>query len=101
MHPKSWTDFWRCIFLCQEKKKFNTKYSPEFKIAVIMDMRENHMRYSETARKYGLGTKSDGARKSFTTSSMGTHILGRRSGRVHDRTSRKEKHGQTEETAIG
>ena len=32
---------------------------------------------------------------SFTTSSMGTHILGRRSGRFHDRTSRKEKHGQT------
>ena len=26
---------------------------------------------------------------------MGTHILGRRSGRFHDRTSRKEKHGQT------
>ena len=33
-------------------KKFNTKYSPEFKIAVIMDMRENHMSYKETARKY-------------------------------------------------
>ena len=38
---------------------------------------------------------------SFTTSSMGTHILGRRSGRFHDRTSRKEKHGQTEKTVFG
>ena len=28
------------------------KYSPEFKICVIMDMREHHMSYSETMRKY-------------------------------------------------
>ncbi len=34
------------------KKKFNTKYSPEFKIAVIMDMRENQLSYRETVRKY-------------------------------------------------
>lgn len=38
------------------KKKFNTKYSPEFKIAVIMDMRENHLSYRETARKYNIGS---------------------------------------------
>ena len=38
------------------KKKFNTKYSPEFKIAVIMDMRENHLSYRETARKYTIGS---------------------------------------------
>lgn len=37
-------------------KKFNTKYSPEFKIAVIMDMRENHLSYRETARKYNIGS---------------------------------------------
>ena len=37
------------------KKKFNTKYSAEFKIAVIMDMRENHLSYRETARKYKIG----------------------------------------------
>ena len=29
------------IFMSREKK-FNTKYSPEFKLSVIMDMRENH-----------------------------------------------------------
>ena len=33
-------------------KRFQTKYSSEFKIAVIMDMRENHMSYKETACKY-------------------------------------------------
>lgn len=38
------------------KKKFNTKYSPEFKLSVIMDMRENHLSYRETARKYNIGS---------------------------------------------
>lgn len=49
------------IFMSREKK-FNTKYSAEFKISVIMDMRENHLGYCETVRKYGLGsTQSGGA----------------------------------------
>ena len=38
------------------EKKFNTKYSPEFKIAVIMDMRETHLSYRQTARKYNIGS---------------------------------------------
>ncbi len=39
------------------KKKTNKKYSPEFKIAVIIDMRKNHLGYGETVRKYwGVGT---------------------------------------------
>lgn len=33
-------------------KKFNTKYSPEFKISVILDMREHGLSYSDTMRKY-------------------------------------------------
>ena len=41
------------------KKEFNTKYSPEFKIAVIMDMRENNLSYRETARKYWAGERED------------------------------------------
>ena len=36
------------------------KYSAEFKESVIMDMRENHLGYRETARKYGLVTSSMG-----------------------------------------
>ncbi len=44
----------------ERKKEFNTKYSPEFKIAVIMDMRENHMSYSDTVRKYwGVKTRTE------------------------------------------
>lgn len=36
----------------RKKGTKNTKYSPEFKITVIMDMRENHLGYMETTRKY-------------------------------------------------
>ena len=32
------------------------KHSPEFKLSVIMDMRENHLSYRETARKYSIGS---------------------------------------------
>ena len=42
------------------KKKFNTKYSPEFKLSVIMDMRENHLSYRETVHKYRLGDPNIG-----------------------------------------
>lgn len=39
----------------ERKKKFNTKYSPEFKLSVIMDMREHGLSYHEVVRKYNLG----------------------------------------------
>lgn len=42
------------------EKKFNTKYSPEFKLSVILDMREHCLGYKETARKYGLVKQSFG-----------------------------------------
>ena len=35
------------------------KYSAEFKIRVIMDMRENRLGYRETARKYDLVRQSE------------------------------------------
>lgn len=41
-----------------KKKEFNTKYSPEFKVSVILDMREHGMSYNDTVRKYcGLNVK--------------------------------------------
>ena len=36
----------------KERKRINKKYSPEFKISVILDMRNNHLGYKETMRKY-------------------------------------------------
>ena len=35
----------------------NKRYSAEFKIHVIMDMREHHLGYKETVRKYWEGSK--------------------------------------------
>lgn len=38
----------------------NKKYSAELKIRAIMDMRENHLSYHETVRKYDLGNDQTG-----------------------------------------
>ena len=43
----------------KRKKEWNTKYSPEFKISVILDMREHRLGYRETARKYKLTVTSE------------------------------------------
>ena len=39
------------IFMAKKRKK-QKKYSSEFKIGVILDMREHHLGYCETVRKY-------------------------------------------------
>ena len=39
----------------------NKNYSPEFKISVIMDMREHHLSYCETVRKYLHGVSPTSA----------------------------------------
>ena len=42
----------------------NKVYSAEFKIGIIMDMREHHLSYHETVRKYEIGNdKTSGARQ--------------------------------------
>ncbi|MBQ8510445.1 MAG: helix-turn-helix domain-containing protein [Clostridia bacterium] len=40
-----------------KKGQIQRKYSPEFKIRVIMDMREHHLCYNEVVRKYWDITK--------------------------------------------
>ncbi|MBE5753415.1 MAG: helix-turn-helix domain-containing protein [Clostridiales bacterium] len=35
-------------------KRTNKKYSPKFKLSVILDMRNNHLGYKETMRKYRI-----------------------------------------------
>ena len=44
-------------------KRKNRVYSAEFKVSVIMDMREHHLGYREAVRKYeiGSGNSSGGA----------------------------------------
>lgn len=41
------------------------KYSPEFKIDVIMDMREHRMSYHEAVRKYELGNDQTGGARAM------------------------------------
>ena len=38
-----------------KKGSAQKRYSAEFKVSVIMDMRKHHLGYCETARKYDLG----------------------------------------------
>lgn len=42
------------IFM-SKKGNVQKRYSAEFKLSVIMDMRKHHLGYCETARKYNLG----------------------------------------------
>ena len=42
----------RCIFFMAKKGTKYKKYSPDFKLSVIMDMRESHLSYHETMRRY-------------------------------------------------
>ncbi len=44
-----------------KKGQKQKKYSAEFKICVIMDMREHRLSYCETVRKYELGNTKSGA----------------------------------------
>ena len=46
--------------MSKKGQKYN-RYSAEFKTAVILDMREHHMGYRETARKYELVRQSETA----------------------------------------
>ena len=45
--------------MAKKGSKFK-KYSPEFKISFILDMRENGLSYCETVRRYELGSENNG-----------------------------------------
>ena len=44
-----------------KKGQKQKRYSAEYKLSVIMDMRDNHLGYRETARKHQLTIKSESA----------------------------------------
>ena len=48
-----------------KKGRKNKRYTPEFKIRVIMDMREHRLNYHETVRKYELGNDQTGGARSM------------------------------------
>ena len=57
--PKVRQTFGGAFFMAKKGQTFK-KYSPEFKLSVILDMREHRLSYSETMRKYfpDLGTRN-------------------------------------------
>jgi len=50
--------------MAKKGQKFK-KYSPEFKLSVILDMREHHLGFRETARKYNLTILSESSAASM------------------------------------
>ena len=55
--PKVGHNLWGAFFM-EKRQRRNRHYSPEFKIGVIVDMREHRLGYEETARKYWPGLTS-------------------------------------------
>ena len=49
--PKVRQTFGGAFFMAKKGQEFK-KYSPEFKLSVILDMRENHLTYTETMCKW-------------------------------------------------
>ena len=72
------------------KKRFNTKYSPEYKIAVIMDMRENHLSYRATERKYNLFKMSVKRWERIYLEEGATGLMAERRGRKSTDRPRKQ-----------
>ena len=72
------------------KKRFNTKYSPEFKIAVIMDIRENHLSYRATERKYSLFKMSVKRWERIYLEEGATGLMAERRGRKSTDRPRKQ-----------
>ncbi len=51
MHPDCWTNKEGAFNMGKTRRKYK-KYSAEFKLSVIMDMREERLSYRETMRRY-------------------------------------------------
>ena len=67
------------------------RYSPEFKLSVIMDMRENELSYSETVRKYALGDPDLGGPRHTVKSWERTYLEEGPEGLAKERRGRASK----------
>ena len=73
------------------KEKTRRKYSPEFKLSVIMDMRENNLSYNETVRKYELGSVESGGARYMLRRWERVYLEEGEKGFMADRTVRNPK----------
>ena len=72
-----------------QRKKHNTKYSPEFKISVIMDMRKNRLSYHEAVRKFGLGDPKVGGTRQMIKRWERIYLEEGAAGLMEERRGRK------------
>ena len=75
----------------------NKVYTPEFKIHVIMDMREHRLGYHETVRKYELGNDKQGGARLMLQRWERIYLEEGAEGLMKERRGRNntnEKHGR-------
>lgn len=69
----------------------NKNYSPEFKIRVIMEMREHGLGYHETVRKYELGNDQTGGARAMLQRWERTYLEEGTEGVMKERRGRASK----------
>ena len=69
----------------------NKNYSPEFKIRVIMEMREHGLGYHETVRKYELGNDQTGGARAMLQRWERIYLEGGAEGFMKERRGRASK----------
>lgn len=69
----------------------NKVYSAEFKISVILDMREHHLGYRETARKYELTRQSESSAATMVQRWERIYLEEGVEGLMKERRGRKSK----------
>ncbi len=74
-----------------KKRQPYKRYSPEFKLSVIMDMREHRLNYSETVRKYALGDPDLGGSRAMLKSWERTYLEEGPEGLAIERRGRASK----------
>ena len=83
-------------------KKKCRKYSPEFKLSVILDMWENHLSYRETTRKYWK-TKSRQEEDAYRRNIkfwMRTYLLEGEEGLMRSHGKHKKSNPQTKDEIL-
>lgn len=76
-------------------KKFNEKYSADFKLCVILDMRGNHLGYNETVRKYNLGNDQTGGARAMVKRWERIYLEEGELGLMKERRGRTPKGGRS------
>ena len=71
-----------------KKGQIQKRYSTEFKVGVIIDMREHRLSYHETVRKYELGNDKQGGARLMLQ--RWERILKKRNRRLDERETRQE-----------